>query len=241
MGKWDYSLSNSKLNLLSGTDSCERCFFDHNKLKLERPKPIFPSLPGGMDERMKVYFDRYRGSLPPILQGLLPGTLWGTEEEIRKVRHWNSNMKPIIPTPNGVVSLIGAFDDLLARHDGFLSIIDYKTRSSIPEPGYADRYCQTQADLYYIQLKLSGKNPHPETFFVYITPQEVDPDYTIPDILPIKFDVTVQTVIAHHDEGMELIMKATKILSGSRPQPSNGCKHCQWARAIAELEPVAAA
>lgn len=241
MGKWDYSLSNSKLSLLAGTDGCPRCFFDHNKLKLERPKGIFPSLPGGLDDRMKAYFDQYRGSLPPILQGLLPGVLWRDADKIRKARHWRSNASPLIPTPNGTVSLIGAFDDILERHDGFLSIIDGKSRGSVPDPGYAERYGQMQADLYNLQMKMSGMNPHPETFFVYFTPAEFDSDYTLPDVLPLKFDVTVQRVIAHPEDGMDLIMKATEILAGERPAPDPKCAHCAWAKSIGDLEPVAAA
>lgn len=241
MGKWDWGLSHNKLSLLSGTDACERCFFDHNKLKIERPKGIFPSLPNGIDDRTKAYFDRYRGSLPPILQGLLPGVLWGDAEQIRKVRHWNSNHKPTIPTPHGVASLIGAWDDVLQRRDSFLSIIDYKSKGEVPPAGYAERYYQTQADLYFVQAKLAGLNPHPETFFVFTTPEEFDRDYAIPDAVPIRFLVTVQVVIAHQEDGMDLIMKGTEILSGPRPLPGATCAHCAWAKKIADLESVPAA
>lgn len=241
MGRYDYSLSNSKLSLLAGSDGCPRCFFDHNKLKLERPKGIFPSLPGGIDDRMKAYFDQYRGSLPPILKGFLPGVLWGDADKIRKVRHWRSNVSPLIPTPNGTVSLIGAFDDILEREDGFLSIIDGKSRGSVPDAGYAEKYGQVQADLYNLQMKMGGMNPHPETFFVYFTPQEFDSEYTLPDVLPIKFDVTVQMVIAHPEDGMDLIMRATDILAGERPASDPRCAHCSWAKSIGDLEPVAAA
>lgn len=241
MAKWDYSLSNSKLGLLAGTDGCPRCFFDANKLKVERPRGIFPSLPSGIDDRMKAYFDQYRGGLPPILHGRLPGVLWGDTERIRKVRHWRSNASPLIPTPHGVVSLIGAFDDILERADGFFSIIDGKSRGSVPDAGYAERYSQIQADLYNLQMKLSGMNPHPETFFVFFTPQEFDTEYTLPDILPLKFDVTVQTVIAHPEDGMDLIMQATEILAGDRPAPSATCAHCAWAKTIGTMEQVATA
>jgi len=205
---------------------------------LERPKGPFPSLPGGIDERMKHYFDGYRGSLPPILKGLLPGKLWGQIADIKKVRSWQANGKPLCPTPHGVVSLIAAFDDLLERNDGFLSIIDFKTRGSIPEAGYAERYSQSQADLYLVHLKLSGRNPHPETFFIFCTPHECDQDYTLPDCVPIRFDVTVQSVIAHYDDGMDLITEGAKILSGTRPDAGVNCAFCLWAESQFQMRPV---
>lgn len=241
MAKFDFSLSHSKLTLLAGSDGCPRCFYLHCKDKLERPRGPFPSLPGGIDDRMKVYFDQYRGSLPPTLKGHLPGVLWGDADKIRKVRHWRSNASPLIPTPHGTVSLIGAFDDILEREDGFLSIIDGKSRGSVPPAGYAEQYGQTQADLYNLQMKMSGMNPHPETFFVYFTPQDFDSEYTLSDCLPVRFDVTVQTVIAHPEDAMDLIMKATEILAGERPASDPRCAHCLWAKSIGDLEPVAAA
>jgi hypothetical protein len=36
---------------------------------VQRPRGIFPSLPGGMDIVIKKYFNKYRGSLPPELSG----------------------------------------------------------------------------------------------------------------------------------------------------------------------------
>jgi len=232
MGKWDISLSYNKLKLLVGDESCPRCFFDANKLKLERPRQIFPSLPNGMDDALKVYCDQYRGRLPPMLKGLLPGTLWNGEPAIAKFRHWRSNHAPLIPTPYGTVSLIGAFDDLLQRDDGFVSIIDYKTRGSRPDAGYYEKWYSCQADLYHVQLKLAGRlTPHPETFFLAFSPQECDADYDLPDGLPVKFDVTLQSVIAHYEDGMDLIHEGAKILSGKRPDPGVNCAFCSWAEA----------
>ena len=69
--RWEYSLSPSKLNLLNA-NGCERCFYLHNKLKLERPRGIFPSLPNGIDRVLKEYVDRYRQGLPPCLEDKLP-------------------------------------------------------------------------------------------------------------------------------------------------------------------------
>jgi hypothetical protein len=87
---WDYSLSASKLNLMK---ECKRCFFDANILKVERPRGIFPSLPGGVDRVMKDYLDQYRETLPPSLKGRIPGVLWGDIAQITKLRNWRSGLK----------------------------------------------------------------------------------------------------------------------------------------------------
>lgn len=238
MAKWDIGLSHHKLKFLVGEEACPRCFYDHCKLKLERPKGIFPSLPNGMDDRLKTYFDRFRGSLPPILKGLIPGVLWGAPGEIARYRHWNSNTKPLIPTPYGTVGLINAFDDLIERHDRFISPLDYKTRGSVPLPGYAELYYQAQADLYHVHLKVSQQlTPHPETYFVIVSPQEVDAEYDLPDGLPMKFDVTMQMVVAHYDDGMDLITEGAKILSqDKRPDPGIRCGYCSFVEARKALE-----
>ncbi|MBM3206912.1 MAG: hypothetical protein FJZ43_04810, partial [Candidatus Staskawiczbacteria bacterium] len=55
-------LSPSKLNLFL---ECHLCFWlsEHG---VHRPSGPFPSLPGGMDRKLKIYFDKYRkeGKLP---------------------------------------------------------------------------------------------------------------------------------------------------------------------------------
>jgi len=60
-------LSPSTLNLFI---DCPRCFWLHINKRIHRPRGIFPSLPSGMDNVIKTYFDKYRkkGELPPELQ-----------------------------------------------------------------------------------------------------------------------------------------------------------------------------
>ena len=54
-------LSPSTLNLFL---ECPRCFWLHINKRIQRPRGIFPSLPGGMDLVIKDYFDcEYRGKI----------------------------------------------------------------------------------------------------------------------------------------------------------------------------------
>jgi len=54
--KMTIKLSPSKLNLFL---ECSLCFW-LNEQGIHRPSGPFPSLPGGMDRKLKIYFDRYR-------------------------------------------------------------------------------------------------------------------------------------------------------------------------------------
>ena len=44
---------------------------------IHRPRGVFPSLPGGMDNLIKKYFDTYRlqNKLPPEIDGKVEGVL----------------------------------------------------------------------------------------------------------------------------------------------------------------------
>ena len=85
-------LSPTSLNLYL---ECPRCFWLHFNKKIRRPSGPFPSLPGGMDQVLKIYFDEYRGTeiLPPIvaekLQGKLmdplPKSLMLTDKSVRAI------------------------------------------------------------------------------------------------------------------------------------------------------------
>jgi hypothetical protein len=185
---------------------------------------------------MKTYADKYRGRLPKFLEGKIPGTLWGTEAEIKRKRTWQSNTKPIIDTPSGRVSLINAFDDLLSVPNG-IAPLDWKTRGSAPDAGYAARYNTVQSDIYHVHLQASGMTPAGETYFVFLYPEELldydgetIPAPTVPSPKDMSFGADVQVLESSYERGFELICRGTEILSGGQPDPHPGCELCRWAQ-----------
>ena len=72
---------------------CPRCFWLRYRERVHRPDTIFPSLPGGMDRILKVYFDSFRArdELPPELEGKVEGKLlpdhWDCSKG-REISHW---------------------------------------------------------------------------------------------------------------------------------------------------------
>lgn len=220
---YDYSLSASKLNILN---DCRRCFWLHMTQKIERPRGIFPSLPGGMDRVMKHYLDRYRGSMPPELQGSIPGVLWGTVAEIGKLRQWQSGMKPVVQTPHGSVSLIGALDDL-AVHTDLYSPVDGKTKGSAVKDGDTEKYYRTQGDTYHLMLRETGKKPSGKAYFFYLWPEGISG--AAEATLPVAFNFKTITVETDADRVMALICKATELLSTSDakgPAAPMTCEYC---------------
>jgi hypothetical protein len=232
---WDYSLSASKLNIKK---DCKRCFWLHVTKKIKRPRGIYPSLPNGMDLKIKAYFDLYRGEMPPELRGHVPGVLWGTVAEINKLRAWQSGMKPIIQTPHGSVSLIGAIDDL-AVDDGLFASVDGKTKGAAAPDGYSERYYQTNADVYALMLRETGRPPSKRSYFWYLNPDSIPYDNGVGQkvgLVDMRFENTVVSIDADPERAMAVICKATELLAttdpNKGPEASGKCEYCNHHTAL---------
>ncbi|MEO7665625.1 MAG: hypothetical protein ABIU97_01150, partial [Dehalococcoidia bacterium] len=167
--------------------------------KVERPRGIFPSLPGGMDRIIKSYMDTFRGSMPPELAGKIPGVLWGTVAEINKLRNWQSGMKPVIQTPHGSVSLIGAIDDM-SVHEGLYASVDGKTKGSAVKPGDTERYYSVNADVYSLMMRETGRPPSKQSFFVYVWPENIRGGDAASMFIGFKYEVV--TIEADPDRAL---------------------------------------
>lgn len=223
----DFSLSASKLNILR---DCQKCFWFHMTKKIERPRGIYPSLPSGMDRIIKEYFDRYRGDMPPELRGKVPGVLWGTKEDIGKLRQWQTGMKPIIQTPHGSVSLIGAIDDL-SIDQGLYASVDGKTKGSAYK-GDTERYYQVNADVYSLMLRDTGRPPSQHSYFFYVWPEGIVGNAIVS--LPMTFNFQVATITADPERAKAMICKATELLSTvgpEGPKAAEACEYCKFAEA----------
>lgn len=221
---WDFSLSASKLNILK---DCPLCFWLHMVKKVERPRGIFPSLPGGMDRALKAYMDQYRGSMPPELVGKVPGVLWGSVAEINKLRNWRGGLNPVIQTPNGSVSLIGALDDL--AYDGFCyASVDGKTKGSAVKEGDTEKYYQFNADVYSLLLRDTGKTPSEYSYFFYVWPERIR-GIVLTDPMLINFSYQVVKIKTSAESAYETICKATELLRAPKPPaPSLDCEYCNY-------------
>jgi hypothetical protein len=156
---------------------CPRCFWLEQRHGVKRPRGIFPSLPGGVDRVLKVYFDKHMsaGTLPPEMAELVGATPYPDRAKMEEWRNWR-NLIIDIPDENGVViaQLSGALDELIIWQDGICSPYDYKTRGAPPKDGASEDYYGTQLDIYHLlvergcELKCNG-----DGYLGYYWPEDV--------------------------------------------------------------------
>lgn len=176
---------------------------------------------------MKAYCDRYRGALPPELVGKVPGKLWGTPAQIAKLRHWKSGLKAEIRTKHGIVSLIGALDDLLVDDNGGYAPLDGKSKGDVPKDDGAMFY-QCQLDCYALALQENGLPPTGKGYLWYFWPVSLTNG-----IASIGFESTVYPLRASAEEAVKTIEYAMEIIKGPQPNQSEKCEHCTFSDARA--------
>ncbi len=211
-----------KLSVSTGLNlfkECPRCFWLHHKERVPRPRGIFPSLPGGMDQVIKRYFDRFRGALPPELKGRVQGVLMPDQGLMDQWRDWRSGLTYEDRALNAL--LIGALDDCLMNGEQYTPL-DYKTRGSAPHEGDSEKYYQLQLDTYALLLHANGLPPTDFAYLIYYYPQVVAEGGVVRfAIEPVK--IAVDPARAQH-----MFEGAVRLLAGPLPAHHSHCEYCVW-------------
>lgn len=218
---YKFRLSPFTLSIFKG---CPKCFWLHINKNHQRPRGIFPSLPGGMDLVIKDYFDKYRGSLPPELKGKVKGVLLDDLKTLKLWRHWQTSLR----YEDENVSVYGAFDDVLIDNDVYIPL-DYKTRSSPPNH-YTLGYYLHQLDIYTLLL---AQNQYPTenlAYLVYYYPVEVGEKGMV------KFEVLPEKVTTSVERAKKLINEAVTVLKGPQPVSHRECEYCNWLSYFREFD-----
>jgi len=210
-------LSPSQLNLFK---DCPRCFWLHHNQKIHRPRGIFPSLPGGMDGVIKVYFDKYRGTdkLPPELAGKVDGVLLPDLEVMNKWRNWRTGLT--YKDQETGATLIGALDDCLV-YEGKYIPLDYKTRGYDPKPG-GEMYYQLQLDTYCLLLEVNNFSQPSYAYLVYYVPK------TVGENGMVRFEITPKKVATSSENALNVFKQAVYLLMGPIPDSHSECEYCAW-------------
>lgn len=212
-----FKLSPSKLNLFL---ECPLCFW-LNEQGIHRPSGPFPSLPGGMDRKLKIYFDKYRAlkKLPPELKDKVEGKLYNNTE---KMDVWRNQFKGLRWEDENGDILFGAIDDCLFDGKKF-SIIDFKTYGGSVVGDEKIEFYQNQLDCYALLFEKNGLKHSGFAYLIFFMPLEVK------EHGEIRFDIQIKKVKVDSSRALKTFKDAIRVINGKRPKKHSECKFCAWA------------
>lgn len=233
-------LSPTKLSLFN---ECMRCGYDDVLLKLKRPRSPFPSLPNGIDEAVKRYMDKYRGSLPPELAHLTGHRFMDEQSTVNTYREWNGlksirNVTVSRPTTNlpdrkvtHTLLLNGGIDDALYNDEKKVVVFDVKTRKDEPDEDYGMKYYQTQINSYGYMFKQNGFEVADYAYLWYFWPIDITPGCGIQfgqKLLKMPMNMhLIEEQLDKIAEGLPTVSFEAMLYRGQW-KPANECGYCTY-------------
>lgn len=240
MTKSSINLSASKLGLLK---ECARCFYLESHKIVERPRGIFSSLPNAIDLILKNWIDSFRGSIPPILETKIIGSiLYDDIAALKRWRNWRSGLKFEIEPG---FEFIGAIDDVLIDSTKKIIPLDFKTTGKEPDSGYGAKYYKTQLECYALmfqkngyEINEAGKGKliflYPKSFSTRV--QSATSEGVVSRLLELGIECTVQDIDLNLDAAEENIKRAVSILKSTKVPDSNPeCQFCNYGNSITNI------
>jgi CRISPR/Cas system-associated exonuclease Cas4 (RecB family) len=172
-----------------------------------------------MDLVIKGYFDNYRGSLPPEINGKISGQLMADINLMNKWRNWRTGLEYSDKKRKAV--LFGALDDCLTEGEYYIPL-DYKTRGSAPKEGDSELYYQTQLDAYALLLEKNGYKTKNYAYLIYYYPEEVKENGLV------KFNIKLVKVNTDLKRAKKTFEDAIDFLKGPIPEKHSECEYCCW-------------
>lgn len=200
---------------------CPRCLWLYANESVARPRGIFPSLPGGMDELFKNYFDKYRqdGKLPPEIEGKIDAKLFG---DLAKLKPWREidfgrgGFGAEFPKLN--IKLRGAIDELLVNKKGEFIAFDFKTRG-YPTKEDTHKHYQHQLDLYALLFEENGHKAAEDGYLLFFWPTDYKNKIA-------KFKTELVKLSVSAKGGMKILEEVNAIVSGEIPKSHEKCEYC---------------
>lgn len=202
---------------------CPRCLWLEINESKKRPRGIFPSLPGGMDNVFKDYFDEYRerGELPPEIEGKVDGVLFPDTKKLSAWREFNfgrGGMRKEFPEYDIVVA--GAIDELLVASDGKYIPFDFKTRGYPTKEDTHEHY-RMQLDLYALLFKENGMEPADYGYLLFFWPEHYSMGMA-------NFKTELITLDVSPSRARSTLKKVQDIVKGPIPEAHERCEYCMY-------------
>jgi len=227
--------------LMDTARQCPRCAYDQMVMKLKRPRGPYPTLPNGMDEILKQYADRFRGTLPPELSHLEGRRFVEDQTLINTYRQWNGLRcthdvlvdRPTKNLPSRKIShsliVTGGIDDLLYDDCDQVEILDFKTKKDEPAADYGEKYYQHTLDTYAYMLQQQGMKVSKTARLWYWWPKGVDENGKM------EFGNKILTMTVNPEATIERLNTIANMLPAVsmeamqyRPKPSVDCEFCTY-------------
>jgi len=202
---------------------CPRCLWLHVNEDKRRPRGIFPSLPDGMDNVFKKYFDEYRmrRETPPEIEGKVEGTLYPDLKQLNAWREFNFGRGGIrAEIPEYDMMLSGAIDDLLLTPDGKFVPFDFKTRGYPTKEDTHEHY-RHQIDLYALLFQKNGMEPADFGYLLFFWPESYSLGMANFKTDLVKMDVSPS-------RAMSLLADVHGIITGPVPSSHEACEYCAY-------------
>lgn len=214
-----------KLTWLSHTaietmNRCPKCYWLKYNKKIYQPQGIVSRLANRFDVVLKNYFDSYReiGSLPPMIEGKIPGVLQNPFQE----RYYHK-----VDTQYG---FYGKLDECIIENNQFIPV-DFKTSSSDPRNKIILDAYQHQIDEYIYLMEMNNKKTSGYGYLIFFFP-----DFTneVHNGFPMITEIT--KVNGHPEYVEKRIQKAVEILKGDIPDSNPDCEYCDWYLQVKEYQ-----
>lgn len=202
---------------------CPRCLWLHFNEKVQRPRGLFPSLPDGMDNVFKEYFDQYRGTdnLPPEITGKVDGRLFDDMAKLdvwRNINFGRGGLKAEFPEYD--ILLSGAIDELLVAPDGSFIILDFKTRGYPTKPDSHKHY-QLQLDLYALLFEKNKMKVFPKGYLLFFWPEKYGKGKA-------NFKTELVETEISASRAYDVLKRVQKIITGEKPSSHSDCEYCSY-------------
>lgn len=202
---------------------CPKCLWLYANEGIKRPRGIFPSLPSGMDEIFKKYFDIYRvkGELPPEIDGKVAGKLFDDLEKLDPWRNIDFGRGGFYAQfPEIDIEMRGAIDELLINDKEQFVPFDFKTRG-YPTKNDTHEHYQHQLDLYSLLFEKNDLKSADYGYLLFFWPDKYESGGATFETKLIKMNVSPE-------RGMKILKEVHEIITNPKPHAHQDCEYCLY-------------
>jgi hypothetical protein len=224
-----YPLSRSKIECFL---RCPRCFYLDRRLGISPPSTQPFTINSAIDKLWKHEFDIFRDMQKPhpiMRDNNIPALPFAHPDLLA----WRNNFKGIrfVHQPTNF-EIYGAVDDVWAKEDGELIVVDYKATSSkediitLEHPEYRQAY-KRQLEIYQHLFRANGFKVSNTAYLVYANCRT---EGTFQGRLTFKIQLV--EVMGSTDWIDGALKMAKECLEGEVPEPNPDCELCGYVQAV---------